>query len=94
MRGRPRLPTQVYAICPEQILLDVPPCAHYLVPMSPLAIRRSLLDLTQQQLAEAARISVRYVQVLESGKSVPSVRIAQRICAVLGCRIEDLWPAR
>ncbi len=49
--------------------------------------------ISREELAVAARISVRYVQALERGeREEPSVTIAQRIARALGVNVNDIWP--
>lgn len=52
--------------------------------------KRKQLDLTQEQLARAAGVSVRTIKGWESGKTRPSIEAAIRLAAVLGTSIEEL----
>ncbi len=51
---------------------------------------RSTAGITQEMLAERAEISVRYLQFLEAGRYVPTVRIAARIRKALGCSWDEI----
>lgn len=51
---------------------------------------RVRLGMTQEQLAEALSISVRWLQYIESGERVPSTVLALRIIALLGINGKDL----
>ena len=46
--------------------------------------------MTQEQLAEALSISVRWLQYIEAGERVPSTVLALRIIALLGISGKDL----
>jgi transcriptional regulator with XRE-family HTH domain len=52
---------------------------------------RQLAELTQQQLASKARISISYLQVLEAGGSMPTLSIAWRLALALNTVPEALW---
>jgi transcriptional regulator with XRE-family HTH domain len=47
--------------------------------------------LTQEQLAEKAEISRRYLQRIESGQRNPTVDILARLRRALGCSWNDLF---
>lgn len=51
---------------------------------------RASLGMTQEQLAEALSISVRWLQYIEAGERVPSTVLALRIIALLGINGKDL----
>lgn len=58
-----------------------------------LKTRRSRLDLTQGQLAEAALISKRTVINYEQGKHYPAnAQTARRLARALSMKVEDLLP--
>lgn len=50
---------------------------------------RQRAGLTQQDLAAAARTTITTIQRIEKGDE-PTVRIARRICVVLGCTFDEL----
>lgn len=49
--------------------------------------RRSELGLTQQQLADLAEVSTRFVHMLEAGKPTVQLASVQKVLAVLGLRL-------
>ncbi len=51
---------------------------------------RTSLGMTQEQLAEALSISVRWLQYIEAGERIPSTVLALRIIALLGINGKDL----
>jgi transcriptional regulator with XRE-family HTH domain len=51
---------------------------------------RNAANLTQEQLAEKADISRRYVQMIESAQYTPTVDVASRLRAALGVDWADL----
>jgi transcriptional regulator with XRE-family HTH domain len=55
-----------------------------------LRARRLELGLTQEMVAEAARISNRHYQKLESGNSNPSLRSLMSVTEALGLNLADL----
>lgn len=55
-----------------------------------LKMIRKARGMTQLDLAKAANISFMSVHRYESGERVPSVDIASRIAAALGCTVDDL----
>lgn len=50
--------------------------------------RRSLLGLTQQDLADYTGLSLRIIKSIESGKGNPSIGTLTKITEVLGLEIE------
>lgn len=50
--------------------------------------RRSLLGLTQQDLADYTGLSLRIIKSIESGKGNPSIGTLNKIADVLGLEIE------
>lgn len=65
-------------------------------PGSRLKIWRENKQMTQQELAAAARLHVQYISDIERGKRKPGMRAATRIRDVTGGVISlDMWaPAR
>ena len=49
--------------------------------------RRGLLGLTQQDLADYSRLSLRIIKSIESGKGNPSIGTLRKIAEVLGLEI-------
>lgn len=52
---------------------------------------REKLGMTQLALAEACGVRRETIVNLERGRYNPSLKLALRICAVLGTRVEDLF---
>jgi putative transcriptional regulator len=52
---------------------------------------REQKQLTQKQLAEKLNVSRSWLEKVENGKVEPSLKLALRIAAVLGCSIEDIF---
>ncbi|MBI2381897.1 MAG: helix-turn-helix transcriptional regulator [Gammaproteobacteria bacterium] len=66
--------------------------------MSGTAIRNSLRrlrfeagEMTQQELADRARITRQTVIAIEAGKYAPSLEVAFRLARVFGQRLEDVF---
>ena len=53
---------------------------------------RALRGLSQQQVAEALGEPQHYVSFLETGKAIPPLRIAKKICRLLRAPLEELFP--
>jgi transcriptional regulator with XRE-family HTH domain len=57
--------------------------------------RREAKGLTQQQLADDAEVSVRYIAALEAGDNSPSLTAIFQLCEALGSSpgelIEEVW---
>lgn len=51
---------------------------------------RNSANLTQEQLAEKADISRRYVQMIEAGRYTPTIDVASRLREALGSTWDDL----
>jgi len=49
-----------------------------------LAERRHQLDITQQDLAEMAEVSIATIKDIERGKGNPSVKTLEKLCTILG----------
>ena len=49
--------------------------------------RRSLLGVSQQDLADISGVGLRTIKLIESGKGNPSVSILQKIGVVLGLEL-------
>jgi DNA-binding XRE family transcriptional regulator len=57
---------------------------------NPVRVWREHRDLTQQQLAEAAGISVPYLSQIESGKRRGSTEVLSAIAKALGLTLSDI----
>lgn len=55
--------------------------------MKNISNRRKELGYTQQEVADACNIDRAYLSLIESGKRVPSVKVAKR----LGLKLEIDW---
>ncbi len=53
--------------------------------------RRTLLKLTQDELAEKVQATRQTIIAIEKGNYVPSVLLALRIASILGSKVEDLF---
>jgi DNA-binding XRE family transcriptional regulator len=53
---------------------------------------RKQTKMTQEQLAERVRLSTKYIQFIESGQRVPSLKTVYRIAKALGVKVQDLFP--
>lgn len=49
--------------------------------------RRSFLQISQQDLAEIAEVSIATIKNVERGKGNPSLKTIEKICEVLGLEI-------
>ncbi|HZF32969.1 MAG TPA: helix-turn-helix transcriptional regulator [Candidatus Angelobacter sp.] len=58
--------------------------------MTPLKAWREHSRLTQQQLADRARLSRAYLAQLESGARVGTVDVLAKLAAAMGCLVDDL----
>ncbi|OHR73960.1 hypothetical protein HMPREF3291_05085 [Bacillus sp. HMSC76G11] len=60
------------------------------MPNSIAAYRKSI-GLSQVELADKLKISVSYLNKIERGKSVPSLRLAIRIATILKVPVETIF---
>ncbi len=51
---------------------------------------RNAANLTQEQLAEKADISRRYVQMIEAGQYMPTIVVASRLRSAFGASWDDV----
>lgn len=51
---------------------------------------REQKGLTQKELAERAGVVQSLISMVESGTANFSIKVAKRVCAVLGCKIDDI----
>ena len=52
---------------------------------------RKTVGLTQEGLAEKARLSAKYIQFIEAGSRKPSLKTIYRIAKILGIKVQDLF---
>jgi len=57
-----------------------------------IAGHRRLLDLTQQEVADRAGVSQKYISALERGERIPNLDTLDQIAGALGVPIRDLLP--
>ena len=57
-----------------------------------LYFKRVQMGLTQRALAEQSGVSRRTICSLESTGRIPSPRVGVRLCRVLGCGWEEVFP--
>ncbi len=53
--------------------------------------KRTLLKMTQDDLAENVQATRQTIIAIEKGNYVPSVLLALRIASILGSKVEDLF---
>lgn len=53
--------------------------------------KRTVLKMTQDELAENVQATRQTIIAIEKGNYVPSVLLALRIAAILGKKVEDLF---
>ena len=56
-----------------------------------IRVARAEVRMTQQQLAEAVGVSRQTVNAIESGKFIPSTRLALNPARQFGKRVEELF---
>ncbi|MDX1382787.1 MAG: helix-turn-helix transcriptional regulator [Thermoanaerobaculia bacterium] len=56
-----------------------------------LKVERALRDLTQEELARRAGITRKSVNAIETGRMVPSVRLALQIARVLDVPVDAIF---
>ncbi len=52
---------------------------------------RAALDMSQQQLAEAAGVSRQTINAIEKGDYNPTIRLCRTICRILGKTLDELF---
>lgn len=52
---------------------------------------RAALDLSQQDLAEAVKVSRQTINAIEKGDYNPSINLCSAICRVLGKTLDELF---
>lgn len=55
-----------------------------------LRVERAVKRMTQQQLAEAVKVSRQTINAIESGKYIPSTVLSLKIAAVFGKSVNDI----
>jgi transcriptional regulator with XRE-family HTH domain len=71
--------------------MPIPPATTWRFSPSELKRRRLLADLTQAALAEAAGLSTRAIETLETGARQPGSSTVARLAPALRCRPGDLF---
>ena len=56
-----------------------------------IRIERAIVRMTQQQLAEAVKVSRQTINAIESGKYVPSAVLALKIAKTFGKPVEAIF---
>ncbi len=57
-----------------------------------IRVRREIKGWSRAHLAALAEIHPNYVERLEDGDSCPTIPVARRLAAALGCTVDDLFP--
>ena len=59
-----------------------------------IVVRRTILKMTQADLARRIGVARSYISLLENGERPLTDNLLQKIAAALGCKPEDLakWP--
>lgn len=52
---------------------------------------RKKAGLTQEQLAEKVKLSAKYIQFIESGNRVPSLKTLYKVANALGIKPQELF---
>lgn len=53
---------------------------------------RKRASLTQEKLAEKAKLSAKYIQFIETAHRSPSLKTIQKLARALGTKAKDLFP--
>lgn len=56
-----------------------------------LKAARALLDMSQQELAEAVHVSRQTINAIEKGDYNPTIKLCLSICHVLGKTLDELF---
>lgn len=56
-----------------------------------IRVERAIVRMTQQQLAEAVKVSRQTINAIEAGKYVPSAVLALKIAKTFGKPVEDIF---
>lgn len=57
-----------------------------------IRLERLRIRFTQEELAEKADISFKYINMIEKYKANPSITIVVRICKALGVDLNTIYP--
>ena len=60
------------------------------VKLTGLKAIRERKKLKQDELAQAAGVTVQYISFIECGRSTPSLPVTQAIATALGCTVDEL----
>jgi transcriptional regulator with XRE-family HTH domain len=52
--------------------------------------KRNNLKLSQRELAQRCGVTQQFIQRIEKGRAMPSLRVAKKLAAALGCTVEEL----
>ena len=53
---------------------------------------RDKKGMTQEELADAVRLSAKYIQFIENAKRIPSLKTVYKIARVLDVKVHELFP--
>lgn len=56
-----------------------------------IRIERAILDISQQQLADAVGVSRQTIYAVENGKFIPSTELALKLSAYFGKTVNELF---
>ena len=56
-----------------------------------LKAARALLDMSQQQLADAVHVSRQTINAIEKGDYNPTIKLCRAICRVLGKSLDEIF---
>lgn len=56
-----------------------------------IKVRRAMMDITQEQLANLVSVSRQTINAMEANKYVPSTVLALKISKVFECKVEDIF---
>ncbi len=56
-----------------------------------LKAARALMDMSQQELADAVHVSRQTINAIEKGDYNPTIRLCRAICRVLGKGLDELF---
>lgn len=56
-----------------------------------IRIERAILDMSQQQLADAVGVSRQTIYAIENGKFIPSTELALKLSAYFGKTVNELF---
>lgn len=59
--------------------------------LNKIKLVRTMLQMTQQDLAEKVSVSRQSIIAIESGKYIPSTVLALKLAKELGSKVEDLF---